>query len=130
MFHVGRQVPAFLLAAALLIGCGAGAGPVVSDDPLVVAGEEHYRGNCSVCHGRSGQGLPVLGTNLHESSLVATSSTEELAAFLAVGRSRTDPANTTGQPMPPRGGNSALADEDLLAIAAFVRHLVATEGSS
>lgn len=44
-----------------------------------------------------------------------------MVAFLKVGRDPSDPLNTTGVAMPPKGGNPALSDQDLLDIVAFVR---------
>ncbi|WP_448601203.1 hypothetical protein [Thermoflexus hugenholtzii] len=41
--------------------------------------------------------------------------------FIKKGRPATDPANTTGVDMPPKGGNPALTDQDLADIIAFLR---------
>ena len=41
--------------------------------------------------------------------------------FIKVGRDPSDPLNTTGVAMPPKGGNPALDEEDLYDIVAFIR---------
>ena len=45
----------------------------------------------------------------------------ELVEFIKTGRDANHPMNTTGIPMPPYGMNTALTDEELLAIVAFIR---------
>jgi disulfide bond formation protein DsbB len=64
-----------------------------------------------------------LGKDLTASEFVKTNSDEALVKFLAQGRPSSDPANTTKVDMPPRGGNPALKDADLLNIAAYLRSL-------
>ncbi len=66
-----------------------------------------------------------LGKSLIGDPFVAERSRDELTAFLKVGRRAWDPLNTTGVDMPPRGGNAALTDEDLAAIADFLKDLPA-----
>ena len=48
---------------------------------------------------------------------------EQVPTNLKTGRSTSDPANTTGVDMPPKGGNPALTDQDLLDIIAYIRTL-------
>jgi disulfide bond formation protein DsbB len=55
------------------------------------------------------------------SEFIADKSDDELIAFIKVGRDPSDPLNTTGVAMPPKGGNPALSDEDLQDIIAFIR---------
>jgi disulfide bond formation protein DsbB len=43
--------------------------------------------------------------------------------FNKPGRPATDPLNPTGVDMPPRGGNPALTDDDLVDIVAFLRSI-------
>ena len=62
-----------------------------------------------------------LGKDLTTSTFVAERSDADMVAFLKVGRDPSDPLNTTGIAMPPKGGNPALNDQDLLDIVAFVR---------
>jgi disulfide bond formation protein DsbB len=44
-------------------------------------------------------------------------------AFIKTGRPASDPLNTTGVDMPPKGGNPALSDQDLADIIAFIRSI-------
>jgi disulfide bond formation protein DsbB len=44
-----------------------------------------------------------------------------MLAFLQTGRPASDPLNTTGVDMPPRGGNPAFSDNDLKNIVAYLR---------
>lgn len=78
---------------------------------------------CAACHGPEGKGIPNLGKDLTTSTFAADKTDAELVAFLKVGRDATDPLNTTGVAMPPKGGNPALSDDDLLDIVAYVREL-------
>ena len=55
------------------------------------------------------------------SEFIAGLSDEELIAFVKVGRRISDPLSTTGVDMPPKGGNPALTDEQLIDIIAFIR---------
>lgn len=78
---------------------------------------------CAACHGPDGKGVPNLGKDLTTSTFAKGLTDAELVAFLKVGRDATDPLNTTGVAMPPKGGNPALTDDDLLDIVAYVREL-------
>ena len=62
-----------------------------------------------------------LGKDLTTSTFVAEKSDADMVDFLKVGRDPSDPLNTTGVAMPPKGGNPALSDQDMLDIVAFVR---------
>ncbi len=44
-------------------------------------------------------------------------------SFIIKGRDGTDPANTTGIAMPPKSGNPALTEKDLLNVVAKLRTL-------
>ena len=118
---VSSPAIALLLAgsAALAIACGGG-GP--SPEQLA-AGEKHFQGTCSTCHGADANGLPKLGKGLRNNEFVVSTSDEALVAFLKTGRRAGDPGNTTGIDMPPKGGNPALTDADLQAIVAYLRTL-------
>jgi len=86
-------------------------------------GAEVYAGTCSSCHGPDAKGMEGLGKDLHNNAFVAERSDQEMLDFLKVGRTATDPLNTTGVDMPPKGGNPALQDQDLLDVVAYVRTL-------
>jgi disulfide bond formation protein DsbB len=96
----------------------------VSDNSAAVLVEEGrgiFSSVCSACHGLDARGIPGLGKNLIESQYVHSLSDEELLHFITTGRDTSDPLNTTGIPMPPRGGNPSLTDEQLRSVIAFLR---------
>ena len=98
---------------------GGGAVEVGAGDP--VNGAVVYRGTCSACHGQALQGVDGLGKGLAPNEYVATSTEEELANFINIGRPADDPANMTGVDMPPRGGNPSLSDQDLRDVSAYLK---------
>ena len=126
-----RTMLVLTVVALVLVACGCSGG---SSDTTVVAsraedvggaahGQELYSSTCSACHGTSGEGIGGLGTQLSDSEFIQSMSNAELVAFIAVGRSTTDPDNTTGIAMPPKGGKDALTEQDLADIVAYLRTL-------
>lgn len=89
----------------------------------VTAGAAVYSGTCAACHGPTAAGIDSLGKPLAPSEFVASTSEDDLAAFIKVGRPVSDPANTQGIDMPPRGGNPSLSDQDLQDVAAYIKSL-------
>lgn len=125
-----------VLAGALgmaLTACGGGAasGPAVSAEAQAYAslkgdaakGEAQFKSTCVSCHGPDATGITGLGKNLTTSEWAKSQSDADLVLFLTKGRPASDPLNTTGVDMPPRGGNPALKDQDLADIVAYVRTL-------
>ncbi len=86
-------------------------------------GQELYKTTCAACHGQSAEGIDGLGPQLSDSGFVQSLSNAELILFIAAGRSTTDPDNTTGVDMPPKGGDSSLTEEDLADIVDYLRTL-------
>lgn len=113
----------FLLALVVLIlaACGGGATPAPFGD--VAKGQVVFAGTCATCHGPDAKGLPNLGKDMTISEFIAGQSNDQLLAFVKTGRSTSDPANTTGVDMPPKGGNPALTDEQLKDVIAFIRSI-------
>ena len=87
------------------------------------SGEEMYASSCSSCHGADAKGLPKLGKDLTTSAFLKGMSDDEAVAFVKVGRTASDPENTTGVAMPPKGGNPSLSDKDIAAIVTYLRTL-------
>jgi mono/diheme cytochrome c family protein len=116
---------ALLLALNLTACGGAPATEAPSPTPAadLAAGEALFASTCSACHGPAGEGMPGLGKDMTTSQFISEKSDAELIEFIKVGRDPSDPLNTTGVAMPPKGGNPALSDEDLRDIVAFVRTL-------
>lgn len=82
-----------------------------------------YNTSCVACHGPDGVGVDGLGKPWVDSEFITSQTDAELIAFIKVGRSTSDPANTTGVDMPAKGGNPALDDEDLADLVAYMRTL-------
>lgn len=143
-----NRVPAlfFILGLSLVVACGGGkkkpqgeaqkppqAGVQKTQQqaeeaakafqPDIAKGKQLFLQSCASCHGPDAKGLPNLGKDLTTSEFVKSKTDQELLAFIKVGRSVTDPLNTTGVAMPPKGGNPALSDEDILNIIAYLRTL-------
>jgi disulfide bond formation protein DsbB len=111
-------------AAALLAACG-GAGPAATPTPFgdPAAGQQAFLATCIACHGMDAKGVTGLGKDLTTSEYLRTHTNEEMLTFLQTGRPASDPLNTTGIDMPPRGGNPAYSDTDLKNIVAYLRTL-------
>jgi disulfide bond formation protein DsbB len=113
-----------------LAACATEQPPVVpTDAPTAVpagdaaTGQQLYASTCTACHGADARGVTGLGKDLTTSDFVHSLSDVELVDFLLSGRSSTDPANTTGVDMPPKGGNPALTEQNLQDIVAFLRSI-------
>lgn len=76
---------------------------------------------CSACHGQDALGMKGLGKDLVHSKFVQQETDEELLKYVNEGRPVDDPRNTTGIPMPPKGGNPALTDQQIVHIIAYLR---------
>ena len=111
--------------ALSLAACGGEAPPTAAPTSAGNAanGETLFISTCSACHGPDATGITGLGKNLRTSTFVAGQSDEELLKFIQTGRPASDPANSTGVDMPPRGGNPALTDANLTDIIAFLRSI-------
>ncbi len=118
------------LLGLVVAACGGGGGATettaaggapTQGDPA--RGQELFASSCSSCHGADATGIEGLGKNLVASDFVAGLSDPDLVAFIKKGRPSSDPANTTGIDMPPKGGNPSLSDQDLFDIVAYIRTL-------
>jgi disulfide bond formation protein DsbB len=130
MNRVHSKVIIGLLVAVLALGlaaCSGGANTTATTAPASAGdaanGQTLFAGTCSACHGPDATGVVGLGKDLTTSTFVAERTDTELVAFIKTGRPSSDPLNTTGIDMPPRGGNPALTDEDLLDIVSFLRSI-------
>ena len=112
------------VAALTTVACGGGdggGGGGGAVDGKLARGEKLFQQTCATCHGADGHGMPKLGKDLHNNEFTMGLSDQEMLQFIKEGRPAWHPDNTQGVDMPPRGGNPALTDEDLLAIIAFQR---------
>lgn len=128
----GTKWPVLLAAFALaLAACGYSD---TGDDTTTAAaggedvggaaqGQEIYRSTCAACHGQNAEGVDGLGTKLSDNKFIQDQSNADLILFITVGRSTTDPANTTGVEMPAKGGNSSLTEQDIADVVDYLRTL-------
>lgn len=114
-------LPLGLLLLILLAACGGAATPTPIGD--ATAGKAKFDSTCVSCHGPDAKGLPNLGKDLTTSEYVKTTADLDLVTFVTTGRPPSDPANTTGVDMPPKGGNPALTEQDLKDIISYIRTL-------
>lgn len=89
----------------------------------IASGKKVYASTCVACHGPSAKGLKGLGKDLTTSEFVAKSDDDTLLAFIKRGRGPTEPGNTTGIAMPPKGGNPAMSEDNILDVIAYLRSL-------
>lgn len=83
-------------------------------------GQRLYRGDgfCYNCHGRDGEGIPDIGSDLTDDDWRhVDGSLEGLVRMIRDGVSAEE--SSTGIPMPPRGG-ARLSPEQIRAVAAYV----------
>jgi mono/diheme cytochrome c family protein len=94
------------------------AAPALEVLPVVAVarGRDLFRTSCAACHAAEGTGVDGLGKDLTRSPFVASLNNPALHKFLLVGR-----PNATPAPMPPKGGNPDLTDEDLEQLITYVR---------
>lgn len=92
-----------------------------SNAPVSI-GRQTYASSCAVCHGPGAEGVKGLGKPLKNSAYVQSASDEELFRLLVEGRPITDPLNTTGVLMPPRGAQS-ITDDKLHEVVSYLRSI-------
>lgn len=116
-----------VVSALALAACGGGGTQAASAPPIpagdATRGKTVFEGTCAACHGQDAKGVPGLGKDLTTSEFAIGKSDAELVAFIKTGRPTSDPLSTTGVEMPPKGGNTALTDQDLADVVAYVRTL-------
>lgn len=90
---------------------------------FIASGRKIYSSTCIACHGKEGTGIQGNGKALANNPFVQSLDDDALLAFVQSGRAPTDPKNTTGIQMPPKGGNPALNEDDLLDVISYLRTL-------
>jgi disulfide bond formation protein DsbB len=114
-----------MLLLVALAACGGGGDSTSSqaEEEAVAVSSGDPDAGCIACHGPGGEGIEGLGKAFTTSEFLRERSDEEMLEFIKVGRPSSDPLNTTGVDMPPKGGNPALTDDQIIDIVAFVRTL-------
>jgi mono/diheme cytochrome c family protein len=75
-------------------------------------------GLCHACHGQEGKGIPNLGADLSDDDWIhSDGSLDGIITTISNGVSGDE--STVGTTMPPKGG-SAISDEQVKAVAAYV----------
>jgi mono/diheme cytochrome c family protein len=126
---VRRTITMLLACTVVLSACatgneaGTGTAPAIENtqpgNPL--AGATVYTSSCASCHAADLGGIDGLGNQLAPNDFIATTSEEDIAILVGVGRPTSDPLNTSGIDMPSRGGNPNLSDQDLRDVAAYLK---------
>ncbi len=93
----------------------------------IASGDKLFHSSCVACHGKGGVGIAGNGKALANNEFIRSLDDDSLLSFIKQGRSPTDPKNTTGIQMPPKGGNPAMSDDDILDVIAYVRTLQGTK---
>lgn len=89
----------------------------------IASGNKLFHSLCVACHGKGGIGIKGNGKALVNNEFIRSLNDDELLGFVKQGRAPSDPKNTTGIQMPPKGGNPALKDDDILDIISYLRTL-------
>ncbi len=89
----------------------------------IASGNKIFHSLCVSCHGKGGVGMTGNGKPLVRNEFVKSLDDDALLAFVKQGRAPSDPKNTTGIQMPPKGGNPAMSDDDILDVIAYLRTL-------
>ena len=89
----------------------------------IASGDKLFHTTCVACHGKGAVGIQGNGKRLVTNDFIRSLDDDALLAFIKQGRAPTDPKNTTGIQMPPKGGNPAMSDDDILDIIAYLRTL-------
>lgn len=112
-------------SAEQLAAATAAAGGDAELAGYIASGNKLFHQSCVACHGKEGVGIAGNGKALAKNEFVTSLNDDALLEFIQKGRSPSDPKNTTGIQMPPKGGNPALSEDDLLDIIAYLRTLQA-----
>lgn len=87
----------------------------------IASGDRIFHSVCIACHGKGGVGIPGNGKPLIKNAFIQSLDDDALLAFIKQGRSPSDPKNTTGIQMPPKGGNPAMSEDDILDVISYLR---------
>ena len=115
-------------------GHGGGGGAAAAATPAGAGdakkGRKDWDSTCRSCHGANGEGVEGQGIDVRSSAFIQGLDDDGLLAYIKKGRLASDPDNTTGIQMPPKGGNPLLKDQDIRDIIAYLRTLQVPVGES
>ncbi len=89
----------------------------------IASGNKLFHTTCIACHGQGGVGIQGNGKSLVNNEFIQSLDDDALLEFVKRGRAPGDPRNTTGIQMPPKGGNPAMTEDDILDVIAYLRTL-------
>jgi len=101
----------------------ASKAPAAASTSPADKGKQLFGQTCTNCHGMNGQGVPHLGADLQTSEHVAKSTDAQLESLIEHGVPASSPLNTSHVPMPPRGANPSLNQQDIHDIVLYIREL-------
>lgn len=93
----------------------------------IASGNKLFHSVCVACHGKGGVGIKGNGAALVNNTFIQSLDEDGLLLFISTGRAPSDPKSKTGIQMPPKGGNPALSEDDLLDIISYLRTLQPTK---
>ncbi len=96
----------------------------------IASGNKLFHTTCIACHGQGGVGISGNGKALVNNAFIQSLDDDALLAFVVQGRAPGDPKNTTGIQMPPKGGNPAMTEDDILDVIAYLRTLQPSTGDT
>ncbi|HRJ49920.1 MAG: c-type cytochrome [Phycisphaeraceae bacterium] len=121
------ELPALAVSTQPMVEQAAAALEAAGGDAelaeYIASGDRIFHTACVACHGRGGTGIAGNGKALASNSFIQSLDDDALLDFIKKGRTPTDPKNTTGIQMPPKGGNPAMSDDDILDVIAYLRTL-------
>ncbi len=121
------ELPPLVLTVAPSEGDKAAALEAAGGDAelagYIAKGNSLFHTSCVACHGKEGVGIAGNGKALASNAFIQSLDEDGLFEFISKGRSPTDPLNTTGIQMPPKGGNPAMSEDDILDVIAYLRTL-------
>tara|TARA_R110001592_G_scaffold3113_1_gene17413 strand:+ start:9190 stop:9807 length:618 start_codon:yes stop_codon:yes gene_type:complete len=93
----------------------------VAEVKSTISGERVYKNNCMACHGADGKGSFSGVPDFTSADGRLSKSDSELLSNVINGFQ----SEGSLMPMPPRGGNSQLSDEDLMAALEYIKNTFA-----
>lgn len=122
------ELPAMVVAKAVPTDADkslalAAAGGDAELAGYIASGAAIFSKTCIACHGAGGVGIKGNGKALAMNEFIQSQDEDALFDFITRGRDPGDPKNTTGVAMPPKGGNPALSEDDLLDVISYLRTL-------
>lgn len=115
--------PAVVITEADKAAALAAAGGDAELAQFIASGNKLFHSTCVACHGSGGVGIQGNGKALVKNEFIKSLNDDALLAFVKQGRAPGDPKNTTGIQMPPKGGNPAMSDDDILDVISYLRTL-------